>query len=240
MADVDLSGLGARSGGSQPLNAYLAVPDGDGPWPGVVMLHEIFGLDRVIRGHADRLSRAGYVVVAPDLFSMGGARRCLRSTVRALAAGTGRAYADIEAARAWLLAAPECTGDVGVIGFCLGGGFALMTAGSGFDAAAAHYGRLPRDPDDALEGACPVVASFGGRDRTLRGAARRLGAALDRLGVEHDVKEYPSAGHAFMTPPEAVPRLLRPVLEVTGFGPDPGAAEDAWRRTESFFRAHLG
>ncbi len=105
MADLDLTELGARFGGSQPLKAYVAVPDGDGPWPGVVMVHEIFGLDGVIRGHADRLSRAGYLVVAPDLFSAGGARRCLRATIRAMAAGEGRPYADIEAARAWLLSA---------------------------------------------------------------------------------------------------------------------------------------
>jgi carboxymethylenebutenolidase len=240
MADVDLSELAARFGGSQPLNAYLAVPDGDGPWPGVVMIHEIFGLDRVIRGHADRLARAGYLVVAPDLFSTGGMRRCLRPTMRAMAAGVGRPYADIEAARAWLLASLRCTGRLGVIGFCLGGGFALMTAGSGFEVAGAHYGHLPQEPDDALDGVCPIVASYGGRDRTLRGAAARLDSVLDRLGVEHDVKEYPAAGHAFMTPQDALPRPLRPLLRVAGFGADPESADDAWRRTEAFFREHLG
>ena len=240
MGDVDLSDLGARFGGSQPLKAYVALPDGDGPWPGIVMVHEIFGLDRVIRGHADRLSSAGYLVVVPDLFSAGGARRCLRPTLRAVAAGTGRPYADIEAARTWLHASPQCTGNVGVIGICMGGGFALMTAGSGFDVAAAHYGPLPRDPEEALDGACPIVASFGARDRTLRGAAARLEDVLDRLGVEHDVREYSSAGHAFLTPPDAFPRPLRPILRVAGFGADPGAAEDAWLRTEAFFRQHLG
>ncbi len=239
MADVDLSQLSTRFGGSEPVKAYVAVPDGDGPWPGVVMVHEIFGLDGVTRGHADRLSRAGYLVVAPDLFSSGGMRRCVRATIKALAAGQGRPYADIESARAWLLASPRCTGSVGVIGLCLGGGFALMTAGHGFGVAAAHYGQLPRDLDAALTGACPIVASFGGRDRTLRGAAARLEAALDRLGVEHDVREYPHAGHAFMTPAEAIPRPVRALLRVAGFGAEPEAAEDAWRRTERFFRDHL-
>jgi carboxymethylenebutenolidase len=239
MADVDLAALGARYGGSHALNAYLAVPDGEGAWPGVVMIHEIFGLDRVIRGHADRLSRAGYVVLAVDLFSDGGARRCLVPTIRSLGRGAGRPFADIEAARAWLLAFPQCTGAVGVMGICLGGGFALLTARTGFDVAAAHYGRLPRDPDAALAGACPIVAGYGARDRTLRGAARQLEGVLERLGVEHDVHEYPTAGHAFMTPPEAFPRPVRPLLRVAGFGADPAAAEDAWRRTEAFFAAHL-
>jgi carboxymethylenebutenolidase len=240
MAHADLSELGARFGGSQPLNAYVAVPDGEGPRPGVVMVHEIFGLDGVIRGHADRLSRAGYLVVVPDLFSTGGVRRCLRATIRAMAAGEGRPYADIEAARAWLLSRDDCTGTVGVIGFCLGGGFALMVAASGYEAASANYGQLPRDPETSLDGACPIVASFGGRDPTLRGAAGRLEAVLDRLGVEHDVKEYPSAGHAFLTPTDAFPRPVLPLLRVAGFGADPVAAEDAWRRTEAFFREHLG
>jgi carboxymethylenebutenolidase len=239
MADVDLSDLSTRFGGSEPLLAHVAVPDGSGPWPGVVLVHEIFGLDGVTRGHADRLSRAGYLVVAPDLFSTGGMRRCLRATIGAMAAGEGRPYADIEAARAWLLASPRCTGSVGVMGICLGGGFALMTAGDGFGVAAAHYGQLPRDLDAALTGACPVVASFGGRDRTLRGAAARLEAALDRLGIEHDVKEYAHAGHAFMTPPETIPRPVRALLRVAGFGAQPEAAEDAWRRTEEFFGYHL-
>ncbi len=125
------------------------------------------------------------------------------------------------------------------MGICLGGGFALMVAASGYEAASANYGHLPRDPEASLYGACPIVASFGGRDRTLRGAAGRLEATLDRLGVEHDVKEYPSAGHAFLTPPEALPRPVRPLLRVAGIGADPVAAEDAWRRTEAFFREHL-
>ena len=158
--------------GADGLRAHLAVPPvGSGPFPGVVVLHEVFGVTDDVRQQADRLASAGYVAAAPDLFSRGGALRCLRSTFAALTSGTGRAYDDIEATRAWLAGRPDGTGKVGVLGFCMGGGFALMTAARGFDASAPNYGPLPRTPEEVLRGACPVVASFGRRDVGLRGAA---------------------------------------------------------------------
>ena len=64
MTDIDLSDLAAGRGGSRPLRGYLASPAGAGPWPAVVMIHEIFGLDDVMRGHADRLAGFGYLTLA--------------------------------------------------------------------------------------------------------------------------------------------------------------------------------
>jgi len=160
--------------------------------------------------------------------------------MRAALSGHGRAYQDIAAARAHLVGDPDCTGAVGIIGFCMGGSFALMAAGSGiFDAASANYGQPPKDMDKALADACPIVASYGGRDRQLKGAAARLDSALDRLGVLHDVKEYPQAGHAFLNDTQFGPRPVHPLLRVAGIGPDPEAATDAWQRIEAFFETHL-
>jgi carboxymethylenebutenolidase len=203
------------------------------------MIHELFGLDDVMRGHADRLAGLGYLTLAVDLFSAGGAARCLVTTMTAMIRGHGRAFADIRAARDYLAASPDCTGKIGVIGFCLGGGFALLTAGDGYDAASVNYGQLPRHLDETLAGACPIVASYGGRDRSLRGAAGRLDAALDKAGVIHDVKEYPAASHAFLNDAETGPRALRPLLRVAGIGPEPESAKDAWGRIERFFSACL-
>jgi carboxymethylenebutenolidase len=136
---IDVGASTDVEGVSPGLAAYVARPSMPGPWPGVVVVHEIFAVDDVMRRHADRLAAAGFLAILPDLFSAGGPARCLMSTFRALRSGTGRAYADIEAARRWLVAQPDCTGRTGVIGFCLGGGFALMMANRGeFDASASN------------------------------------------------------------------------------------------------------
>lgn len=225
------------AGPSRELRGHLARPAGDGPWPGVVVLHEAFGLDATMRRMTDRLAAAGYLSLAPNLYS--GGVRCLVSTMRSAATGRGQAFTDIDAARRWLAAEPDCTGRVGVIGFCMGGGFALIAAAHGFAAAAPNYPVTRADIDEAVRGSCPVVASFGGRDRMLRGAATRLDAALTNAGVPHDVKEYPQAGHSFLNDAPAGPRVLWPLLRVSGIRPEPTAAEDAWRRIETFFAHHL-
>jgi carboxymethylenebutenolidase len=239
MTDIDLTNFAADRDGSQRLRGYLASPAGIGPWPAVVMIHEIFGLDEVMRGHADRLAGFGYLTLAVDLFSAGSTARCLVATMTAMMRRRGRAFADISAAHDYLAGSPDCTGRIGVIGFCIGGGFALLTASNGFDAAAVNYGQLPRHLDEAVAGACPIIGSYGGRDPSLRGAAGRLNAALDKAGVVHDVKEYPAASHAFLNDAEAGPRALRPLLRVAGIGPETESAKDAWDRIERFFAGYL-
>lgn len=220
------------------LKAHLSTPPtGAGPWPAVVVLHEIFGLNDDIRQHADRLAAAGYLAVAPDLYSAGGAPRCLLRTFRTLTRGEGPALADLDATRAWAAGRSDCTGKVGVIGFCLGGAFALPVSTRGFDVSAPNYGVVPKDPEEALRGACPIVASYGGRDRGLPGAAPRLEAALQAGGVAHDVKEYPDAGHSFLNRHSFGPAGA--LLRVGGVGYEAGAAEDAWGRILRFFANHL-
>ncbi len=219
------------------LKAHLAVPEGHGPWPGVVVLHEILGLTDDTRSHADRLARDGYLALAPDLFTAGGARRCLRATFAAMRSGRGDVFGDIEASRALLAGRDDCTGAVGVVGFCLGGGFALLAATRGFDASAPNYGPLPGDVEQALRGACPIVASYGRRDLPLRGAAAKLGRALERNGVPHDIKVYDGVGHSFMN--RHGPAPVNALEKVVGYHYDDTAAEDAWARILHFFAIHL-
>lgn len=221
------------------LPAYRAVPEGEGPWPGLVLVHELFGLDDEMKGHADRLAAMGHLVVVPDLMARGRKVVCLARTMTALQRGRGRAFDDIDRARALLASDPRCTGSIGVIGFCMGGGFALLLAGRpGWDVAVANYGVVP--DAEALDGACPVIASYGGRDRYLSGAAERLETALVERGVPHDVKEYPVAGHAFLNVAHTAPWYLAPVTRfLLNAGPEPESARDAWGRIEAFLGEHL-
>jgi len=239
MTHIDLSAESAAAGGSPSLGGYLATPSGTGPFPAVVMIHEAFGLDDMTRRHADRLASAGYLTLALDLFSDGGPRRCLVSTMRSMIRGSGRPFTDLATARQWLANSPKSNGKTGVIGFCMGGGFALLVARDGFDAASVNYGRLPGDLEGALRGACPIVANFGGKDTTLKGAARKLEAALTNLGIEHSVKEFPTAGHAFLNDADLGPAVFRPLMRVMGIGPDPESAPEAWQRIEDHFARYL-
>jgi carboxymethylenebutenolidase len=219
------------------LRAFLSEPEGTNLAPGVIVLHEILGLNDDIRGYCRRFSAEGYLALAPDLFSSGARWRCLLSTFRALGQGDGQAFRDIQASRDFLADLPRCTGAVGIIGFCMGGGFALLMAPSGgFAVTASSYGRVPDDPHSLLAGACPVVGSYGARDWTERGHAGRLERALTDLGVPHDVREYPEASHSFMNEHHGAWRLFG---RITGFGYHGPSAEDAWQRVLAAFGKYL-
>ena len=112
--------------------AYLAEPvpvsDRAGPWPGVVLMHDAFGLGDDMREQADWLAGAGFVTLVPDLYNGRSMVRCIKSTAAQLMAQQGPVFGQIEAARTYLAQLPNCTGTVGVIGYCLGGAFALLLA----------------------------------------------------------------------------------------------------------------
>lgn len=223
------------------MRAYLAVPQDQGPHPAVIVIHEIFGLNGDIREKADRLARMGYVAITPDLYDGRGPMPiCIVRTFRSLGRERGGVLDDLDAARAWLAARDDVDGSrIGVIGFCMGGGFALLYAARApVGAVAPFYGAVPKQREK-LQGICPVVASYGARDGTLRSAPAKLEGMLTDLGVEHDIVVYPGAGHSFMS------RHKGAMAKVFAWGPmklgfNAEAAEDSWRRVERFFARHLG
>jgi carboxymethylenebutenolidase len=216
-------GAGALKGG-----AYLALPDAPGPHPGVVVIHEAYGLNENIKDIAGRFADNGYAALAVDLF--GGRNRaiCMTRYMTGMLIGSVDRYgiSDLKAALTHLAALPEVDGErIGAIGFCMGGGFAIAWACTDerLKAIAPFYGANPR-PLDAVRRACPVVGSYPEKDFTA-GAGRALDQALEANGIAHDIKIYPGAGHSFFND--------------RGRAYNKPAADDSWTRVLSFFGEHL-
>ncbi|MCF6390732.1 dienelactone hydrolase family protein [Mycobacterium sp. MBM] len=218
-----------------PIDALVDLPEGPGPWPGVVVVHDAIGYQPDKEAVSARIAAAGYLSITPNLYARGGRARCITKVMRAALTRQGPAIEDILAARDYLRDRPDCTGVVGIAGFCMGGQFALILSPKGFGAAAPFYGTpLPKNLEDTLAGACPIVASFGAKDPLGRGAPAKLNKAVAAQKIDADIEVYPNAGHSFANQLPA-----QALLRVTGFGYNEAVAEDAWQRVFAFFETHL-
>jgi carboxymethylenebutenolidase len=211
--------------------AYSARPRHAGPaTPSVVVVMHVWGVDTSIRDVVRRFAKAGIAAIAPDLYARFGSPDGDGSTdsapFRAVAKQLVRAQyvADIRAAAAWLAAASPST-KTGILGFCMGGHLALLTAIDTrrlFAAVFPFYGAVEGVSPEALE--IPVCGSYGARDTSIPAAGVRAFAAA--LAVPNDIRIYDDAGHAFFDDQRA------------SYVAD--AAADAWKRALAFLETYAG
>ncbi|MHB8613178.1 MAG: dienelactone hydrolase family protein [Candidatus Dormibacteraceae bacterium] len=207
---------------------YLAAPDGPGPHPAVVVIHEAYGLTENMKNITHRLAEARYVALAVDLFSHRNRAVCMARYMGGMLLGSVNRHGidDLKAALTYL--ARDHTVDakrMGAIGFCMGGGFAIAWActDSRLKAIAPFYGANPR-PLEVVSRLCPVVGSYPENDFTAN-AGRALDKALDQHNIVHDIKIYSGAQHSFFND--------------TGRSYNKAAAEDSWTRVLKFFGERL-
>lgn len=208
--------------------AFLARPSGDGRFPGLIVIHELYGLNDNLRDITTRFARHGYAALAVDLFAGRNRPLCMlrllsQFLVRSL---DNASLSELRAALSHLAGQPFVDpARLGAVGYCLGGGFAVAWActDARLRAIAPYYGVNPR-PLDAVQRSCPVVGSYPEGDFTAK-AGRRLDAALTRYAVAHDIKIYPGTKHSFFND--------------RGSAYHAAASEDSWRRVLRFFTEHL-
>ncbi len=209
------------------LNGYLAQPDGAGPFPALVIIHEAYGLNDDIKDIARRFANEGYLALAVDLFGDRSKMWCMFRMMRGLLFHSldHGGIRDLRAALDYLVEQPEVIAHrVGAVGYCLGGSLSIAwsCADNRLRAIAPYYGMNPR-PFDAVARACPVVGSYPGDDFTAR-SGRKLDAALDEYHIANDIKIYSGAKHSFFN---------------QGRNHNAEAAQDSWQRVLTFFKDHM-
>ncbi len=225
--------LEARDGAPATPAFAMIPPDAQ---RGVVIIHEIFGRQPEIDRVVERFAKSGYAAVAPDLFHRG-RFACLYDVFRTMKTGHGPGVAIAQGrnARAWLCEKTAIPSErVGLIGFCFGGGYALM-AGAGWGAVSTNYGLIPSV--EAMRGVGPVIGCYGAKDKQFRNMGEVLKKRLAKLGQTPEVHMFEDAGHSFLTDGQyPIAGKLSRGLNV---GDYPEAREEGWRRIFAFFDRHL-
>jgi carboxymethylenebutenolidase len=229
-ANVETSEVEYGTVDGSPVRGYLARPAGTTSPPGIIVIHEWWGLNDNIRTMARELAAQGYAALAVDLYGTepatdsGAARELMSAAMER----EDELAANLRQARTYLadeVGSPR----IGVIGWCFGGGWSLQTAlmlPGGIDAAVMYYGRVVTDRDTLAGLEAPLLGIFGGADQGIPvDAVREFESLLADLGKSAEIHVYEGAGHAFANP--------------SGTRYRAEDAKDAWAKTLAFFGEHL-
>lgn len=231
-----ISAMGATSkevsykSGDEIVKGILYTPEGKGPFPGIVVIHEWWGLNDWVKGQAEKLAGEGYAALAIDLYRGKVARTPDEAHEIMRGVPEDRAKRDLEAAFQFLASQPNVKKDrIGAIGWCMGGGYALDLALEEPKLAAdvINYGHLATDPTALAKINAPILGLFGAQDRGITpDDVKQFGAAMAKAGKKVDVTIYPDAGHAFEN-------------SNNKDGYRPADAADAWNKTVNFLASTL-
>lgn len=219
--------------GDSATTGYLVVPEGEGPFPAVILIHEWDGLNDRVRQVADAFADEGYLALAADLYAgrKGSTPEENRALTQEARGNLPAVIANLDAAAAFVRARPDATGKVATMGWCFGGGIALSYAlgGEHHDGTAIFYGSLVTDPDSLAALDHPIYGTFAGQDDGIPPSdVERFVTALREAGVDNDVHVYDPVEHGFWLWVDRDPE--------TNLAP----AADAWRRLKAYLERTIG
>ncbi len=216
--------------GDETVRGILYTPEGKGPFPGIVVIHEFYGLNDWVKEQATKLADQGYAALALDLYRGKVATTADEAHEIMRGVPEDRAKRDLEAAYQFLASQPNVKKDrIGAIGWCMGGGYALDLALEEPKLAAdvINYGPLATDPAAISKINAPILGLFGALDRGITPEdVKQFGATMDKLGKKIDVTIYPDAGHHFENANDKVAYRA-------------ADAADAWNKTVNFLASTL-
>jgi carboxymethylenebutenolidase len=190
------------------VRAYVARPQGKGPFPAVIMIHEFYGLNESIVGKAEGLAQEGYLVIAPDTFRGSTTDWIPRAIYQVITHRSEEINQDLDAVFAWAAVQPEVNREkIAVMGFCYGGRASLVYSLHNPDlaATAVFYGSPETDPAVLKTLPGPVLGIFGGTDNSISTeSVRAFEAGLKQAGIPNEITIYPGQPHAFVTDMQSI------------------------------------
>jgi carboxymethylenebutenolidase len=224
MPDVEFEANGGTGTG------YFAEPDADSV-PGLVVLHEWWGLDDSMKRMVNRFAEDGFLAISPDLYHGDTTEQPDEAQQKLMAMNMEQAEKEMRGAVQYLLEHPKCNGSVGSVGFCMGGGLSIWAAATNPDigAAVTYYYVMPHGKPDFSNINGPVLGHFGTEDEFIsQDDSKDLQTELQEAGVEATFEFYDGAGHAFANDHNRLGTYEK------------DHAESAWQKTNDFFKLHLG